>query len=95
MEAASLRTVSTEIFTRGWIEQGWIHFVSSDGHNINNRVPKLHAAFQAVKELFGEEKAEALLVENPFAAFEGRLLPHIPEIADAATPRKHKRFFFF
>jgi protein-tyrosine phosphatase len=78
-----------------WIEQGWIHFVSSDGHNINNRVPKLHAAFQAVKELFGEEKAEALLVGNPLAAFEGRLLPHIPEIADAATPRKRKRFFFF
>lgn len=78
-----------------WIAQGCIHFVASDGHNISSRPPKLNDAFNAVKGLFGEEKANALFAENPLAAFEGRPLPHIPEIADTVSPHKHKRFFFF
>jgi protein-tyrosine phosphatase len=78
-----------------WIEQGWIHFVSSDGHNTVRRVPTLRPAYEAVRELFGREKAEALFVENPLAAFEGRALPHIPEVANTAVPRARRRFFFF
>jgi len=46
-----------------------------------------------VRAKFGREKAEALFVENPLAAFDGRPLPHVPEIA-AEQPRK-KRFIFF
>ena len=33
-------------------------------------------------------------VENPLAAFEGRGLPHVPEIAEGQLKRK-KRFLFF
>src|SRR5229473_236464 len=43
---------------------------------------------------FGEEKARALFQDNPLAAFEGRQLPHVPEIAELPPPRR-KRFFFF
>jgi len=47
-----------------------------------------------VRKEFGSEKAEALFVENPLAAFEGRGLPHVPEISDV-EPKKKRRFIFF
>jgi len=42
-----------------------------------------------------EEKAKALFQENPLAAFEGRELPHVPELEDESPPPRRKRFFFF
>jgi hypothetical protein len=44
---------------------------------------------------FGEEKAQALFVGNPLAAFEGRDLPHVPELAEETPEARKKRFFFF
>jgi hypothetical protein len=46
-----------------------------------------------VQAEFGEEKAEALFRENPLAAFEGRALPHVPEIS--VSPPKKRWFPFF
>jgi hypothetical protein len=48
-----------------------------------------------VHDKFGEEKARALFLENPMAAFEGRQLPHVPEIEEELTAPRRKRFFFF
>ena len=77
-----------------WIGEGLVHFVSSDAHNTRNRPLKLQEAFDAVAEQFGKEKAQALFVENPLAAFEGRELPHVPEVTEG-LPIRRKRFFFF
>ena len=76
-----------------WMGRGLLHIVASDAHNITGRPQKLRAAYDAVQQKFGREKAEALFVENPLAAFEGRALPHVPEIREA--PVKKKRFLFF
>jgi protein-tyrosine phosphatase len=78
-----------------WITLGIIHFVSSDAHNTTTRPHKLQPAYDVVREKFGREKAEALFVDNPLAAFEGRALPHVPEIADETGRPQRKRFFFF
>jgi protein-tyrosine phosphatase len=78
-----------------WIEQGLVHFVSSDAHNTTRRPLKLKFAYEAVTEKYGEEKASALFIENPQAAYAGHPLPHVPEIAMAAKQAKRKRFFFF
>jgi hypothetical protein len=48
-----------------------------------------------VQERFGEVKARALFSENPFAAFEGRELPHVPEITASEKSKAKKRFLFF
>jgi protein-tyrosine phosphatase len=77
-----------------WIEEGLIHFVASDAHNARGRPLRVRPAYEIVAQRFGEEKARALFVENPLAAFEGRPLPHIPEVAEEVPPRR-KRFFFF
>jgi protein-tyrosine phosphatase len=76
-----------------WIARGLVHFVASDAHNLTGRPQKLRAAYEVVRVEFGREKAQALFVENPLAAFEGLPLPHVPGIAEE-QPKK-KRFLFF
>jgi protein-tyrosine phosphatase len=78
-----------------WIEAGLIHFVCSDAHNTSSRPIQLRPAFEAVKKEFGEEKARALFIDNPKAAFEGRDLPHVPELEDERAQSPRKRFLFF
>jgi protein-tyrosine phosphatase len=78
-----------------WIREGVIHIVASDAHNNRNRALRLRPAYAVVAEQFGVEKARALFVENPRAAFEGRDLPHVPEVEEAFPPPRRKRFFFF
>ncbi len=78
-----------------WIRIGLIHFVSSDAHNTKGRPLKLRPARQVVCKEFGEGKAHALFVDNPLAAFEGRALPHVPEVPDDISRHRRKRFFFF
>jgi protein-tyrosine phosphatase len=78
-----------------WIAQGLVHFVSSDGHNTARRPMKLKSAYKTVASRFGEEKARALFVDNPMAAYEGHPLLHIPEVSRELKIEKRKRFFFF
>lgn len=78
-----------------WIAQGLVHFVSSDAHNTKSRPLVLRPAFEFMASQFGEEMAQALFVDNPLAAFEGRALPYIPEVADERPAKRRKRFFFF
>lgn len=78
-----------------WLGDGLVHIVASDAHNTRGRPLKLRPAFDLVSEQFGEEKARALFVENPMAVFEGRNLPHVPNLPDPIGLPRRKRFFFF
>jgi|SRR5271169_235210 len=78
-----------------WLESGLVHFISSDAHNTGKRPLKLKSAYEAVAARMGDPTARSLLVDNPLAAFEGRPLLFVPEIAAGPQPRKRKRFFFF
>lgn len=78
-----------------WLGRGLVHFICSDAHNTGRRPLKLKFAYEAVAAQMGEEIANAYFTENPLAAFEGRPLPYIPEIAAAPEPARRKRFLFF
>jgi protein-tyrosine phosphatase len=78
-----------------WLGQGLVHFVASDAHNTARRPLKLRFAYDEIAERLGEEKARALLVENPLAAFEGQPLPYVPEVSTDPPRTKRKRFLFF
>jgi protein-tyrosine phosphatase len=78
-----------------WIREGLVHFVASDAHNTRSRPLRLQPAFGVVADEFGPEKARALFLDNPLAAFEGRDLPHVPELQDESFPTRKKRFLFF
>lgn len=78
-----------------WLSAGLVHIVASDAHNTRRRPLKLRQAFDLVREQCGEERANAVFLENPMAAFEGRELPHIFEFDEEIEKPHRKRFFFF
>ncbi|MGB8541056.1 MAG: CpsB/CapC family capsule biosynthesis tyrosine phosphatase [Candidatus Acidiferrales bacterium] len=93
---------SAKASAKEWLDAGAVHFLASDAHNVTTRPPILSEAFTYLRKAHGEEVARALLVDNPLAAFEGRPLPFVPQLAEdaglspGATPvRKKKRFWIF
>lgn len=81
-----------------------VHFVASDAHNLTTRPLRLKAAFDAVRESYGESVAQGIFESNPRAAVESRALEYLPETGDwkksvnemeldSSPPRK--RFWFF
>lgn len=83
--------------SEAWLDEGAVHFVASDAHNLTSRPLQLRPAFDAVAKRKGEAVARALFRENPLAAIEGTALPYAPELADPdeAEPPRRKRFLFF
>jgi len=88
--------------TEEWLDAGVVHFLASDAHNLTTRPPQLRETYDFIAEKRGEKLAQALLRENPLAAFEGRPLPFVPELAEDALPKeelrsakRRNRFWFF
>ena len=68
-------------FASRLIQQGLVHFVSTDAHGSRARRPLLARAFQAVANLANEAMAVDLLSRNPGCVAEGR------DVASAAPRR--------
>ncbi len=80
-----------------WLDEGAVHFVASDAHNVTSRPVQLRPAYDAVAKRKGEAVARALFRENPLAAIDGEELPYAPkpqEMPAEEQPRR-KRFLFF
>jgi len=71
---------------------GWnlIHFIASDAHNARSLPPRLKEAVERAGAVVGEERARALVVDNPRAVLEDR---EIPVVFEPADPRKTKKSF--
>ncbi len=79
-----------------------VHFIASDAHNVTSRPLRLKETYDLVSKNYGEDVAQAVLIDNPLAAFEGKSLPWVPELDDdvglspgATAIKKKKRFWFF
>ncbi|HEX8152022.1 MAG TPA: CpsB/CapC family capsule biosynthesis tyrosine phosphatase, partial [Thermoanaerobaculia bacterium] len=68
-----------------WLAAGLVHFVASDAHNTKRRPPRVTDAIARLRELGGDEVAEALIRGNPQAVLDGRILPYEPEPRLPAT----------
>ena len=94
---------SAQATSQEWLAAGGVHFIASDAHNVTSRPLRLKEAFDWVANTHGEGVAQALLVKNPMAAFDGEALPFVPEIdperfgdeSDGRGGRRKKRFWFF
>jgi protein-tyrosine phosphatase len=52
----------------------WVHFLSTDAHNISTRTPKMREARDHIAARYGEPYAQRLCTENPQAVFDSRPL---------------------
>lgn len=48
-----------------WIENGYVHLIASDGHNMDRRLPELAKAYATLEDKFGGAVAEQLFEGNP------------------------------
>ena len=72
------------------LEEGLVHFVASDAHDLVHRTPRLDAAKRFVVAQFDEEYAELLFEVHPRAVIDGRPFEIIP-----FPPRRKKRRKWF
>jgi len=56
-----------------------IQFIGSDGHDSRSKAPKLREAVKAAADIVGDERANALVRENPQAVLGDQELPYLPE----------------
>ena len=66
---------SIQRFSESLVEQGLVHFVSTDAHGTKVRPPMLKAAFERVTELAGRETAIDLCCRHPAAVAGGGTVP--------------------
>jgi protein-tyrosine phosphatase len=66
---------SIQMFSESLLEQGLVHFVSTDAHGTKGRPPLLKAAFERVAELAGREAAVDLCCRHPAAVVGGGTVP--------------------
>lgn len=62
-----------------WVRLGLVHFVATDAHNTTRRPPRARAAIAALRQIAGEDVADALSRRNPLAVVENRALDYEPE----------------
>jgi protein-tyrosine phosphatase len=62
-----------------WIEREMVHFVASDAHNRAKRPPQMSEASEVLREIAGNDVADALTRHNPAAVLENHGLPYDPE----------------
>lgn len=56
-----------------------IQFIGSDGHNSRSKAPRLSEAVTIAASIVGEERAKALVKENPQAVLDDQQIPCFPE----------------
>lgn len=62
-----------------FLELNLIHFIASDCHNTRSIVPRLSYAVERAVTIIGEEKARALVRDNPRAVLADEDIPYLDE----------------
>jgi protein-tyrosine phosphatase len=73
-----------------FLKHNLIHFIGSDSHGIRSLPPNLSHALRRAEMIIGEERARALVYDNPKAVVEDR---PVPEISEPMDPKRKKRSF--
>jgi protein-tyrosine phosphatase len=58
-------------FARTLLDQRLVHFIASDGHDLQRRPPTMNEAYAWLVKNYGQPTADALCIENPRATLTG------------------------
>lgn len=61
-------------FCHKLLKKEWVHFLGTDSHGANERIPRAKKATQYLKKKYGENKVIQLLWENPMTMLEDKHL---------------------
>jgi protein-tyrosine phosphatase len=67
------------------LQRNWVHFIATDAHHVEGRLPALSAAYAAIARKMGKDMANRLFVKNPLTAFENAPLPEQPDFQAAES----------
>ncbi|GAG22968.1 unnamed protein product, partial [marine sediment metagenome] len=73
-----------------FLELNLIHFIASDSHNTHSVVARLSEAVKIARMIVGEEKARALVKDNPQAVLDDKEIPYLPE---PSNPKEKEKSF--
>jgi len=73
-----------------FLELNLIHFIASDSHNTHSLVSRLSEAVKRARMIVGEEKACALVKDNPQAVLDDEEVPYLP---DPINPKEKEKSF--
>ncbi len=73
-----------------FLELNLIHFIASDSHNNYSLVSRLSEAVKRARMIVGEEKARALVKDNPQAVLDDKEIPSLP---DPINPKEKEKSF--
>ena len=73
-----------------FLELNLIHFIASDCHNTRSIVPRLSEAVERAMIITGEEKARALVRDNPKAVLADEEIPYLD---DPINPKEKAKSF--
>lgn len=90
--ASLLGRYGPQVERKAWslIEEGLVHFVSSDAHRPDWRPPGLQEAFRKVELRLGRQVAEALMIDHPARVIQDLPVSHLP-IRHLAPAAKRKQ----
>jgi len=61
------------------LQLNFIQFIGSDGHNSRSKAPRLSEAANMAASIIGEERAKAMVKENPQAVLDDQQIPYFSE----------------
>jgi protein-tyrosine phosphatase len=73
-----------------FLELNFIHFIASDCHNIHSVASRLSEAVKRAQMILGEEKAHALVKDNPQAVLDDEEILNLPE---PINPKEKEKSF--
>ena len=83
--------------TRYWAErmldEGIVHILATDAHNLRSRSPVLSEAVQAVADRLGEQAAKDMVLTRPLAVLENATPASVPSAVGASRPTPRPGFF--
>jgi protein-tyrosine phosphatase len=74
-------------FSRTLLDRGLVHFIASDGHDLEHRPPTMNDAHVWLVKNYSQRLADILCTENPRATLSGAPI-HLPGEDEYAKPKK-------